>query len=289
MVRIVNFPGGVNYTRQRHLRRARRRSGRPRKESWTFTCEGIDGKVGATHHDHRSTAARARSVDFSKACAGGRRPRFCVSTKGGAKGTGIGVARLGRNRTKQRKTLEGTLLSDRKGIDRYCLKKGGGSLRVGYPTSRLSSKLSKKTRKRIKSKAIYMGTTSKAFSISKLKVGSKTKTLRKRLKGERRYVVGKNVWYVAKGKKARDPVPGAQEQGAGAGPGRQAPDRHEDRHRPPAARVGQARQDEGEGQEEEQGEVEDRSRGVRPRLTARTNERAEGGSRAGKTTASLPD
>ena len=142
-------------------------------------------------------------MDFSKACASVKLARFCVSTKGGIKNTGVGVARLGRNRTKQRKTLEGTLFSDRKGIDRYCLKKGGGALRVGYPTTRLNSKVSKKTRKRIKSKAIYMGSTSKAFSISKLKVGSKTKTLRKRLKGERRYVVGKNVWYVAKGKKAR--------------------------------------------------------------------------------------
>ena len=200
VVRIVNFLGGVNYTGSVTY------AGPPpfkpaTKESWTFTCESPSGKVGATR---TITIDRGQSqeVDFSKACAAVA-PKLCVSTAGGAKGTGIGVARLGRNRTKQRKTLEGTLLSDRTGIDRYCLKKGGGSLRVGYPTSRLSSKLGKKTRKRIKSKAIYMGTTSKAFSISKLKVGSSTKTLRKRLKGEKRYVVGKNAWYVAKGKKAR--------------------------------------------------------------------------------------
>ncbi len=142
-------------------------------------------------------------MDFSKACAGVKTARFCVSTKGGAKGTGVGAARLGRKRAKQRRMLEGTLLSDRKGIDRYCLEKARGALRVGYPTSRLNSQISRKSRKRIKSKAIYLGTTSKAFKLSKLKVGSSTKTLRKRLKGERRYRVGKNVWYVAKGKRAR--------------------------------------------------------------------------------------
>ena len=200
VVRIVNFLGGVNYTGSVTY------AGPPpfkaaTKESWTLTCESPGGKVGATR-SITIDRGQTQNVDFAKACASVA-PRLCVSTKGGAKNTGIGAARLGRTRTKQRKTLEGTLLSDRKGIDRYCLKKGGGSLRVGYPTSRLASKLGKKTRKRIKSKAVYMGTTSKAFSLSKLKVGSKTKTLRKRLKGERRYKVGRNVWYVAKGKKAR--------------------------------------------------------------------------------------
>ncbi|HYI35353.1 MAG TPA: M14 family zinc carboxypeptidase [Thermoleophilaceae bacterium] len=199
VVRIVNFLGGVNYTGSVTY------AGPPpfkpaRKESWTLTCESPSGKVGATR-TITIDRGRTQKVDLEKACASVA-PRLCVSTKGGIKGTGVGVARLGRTRAKQRRALQGTLLSDRKGIDRYCTKKGG-ALRVGYPTSRLASKLSRKTRKRIKSKAVYMGTTSKAFRLSKLKVGSSTRTLRKRLKGERRYKVGKNVWYVAKGRKAR--------------------------------------------------------------------------------------
>jgi len=56
-----------------------------------------------------------------------------------------GQARLARSRTRQRKSLKGTLLSDRPGIDRYCVKKGGGTLPAGYPTSRLNSKLSRRT------------------------------------------------------------------------------------------------------------------------------------------------
>ncbi len=205
-VRVVNFAGAepysgrVSYKGPTPFRAAR-------KESWTLTCESPSGRVGTTR-TVTIDRGQTQESDLSDLCAGvapalraGK--RTCASTKGGARGTGVGRSRLGRTRIKQRRTLRGTLLSDRKGIDRYCMKRGGGSLRVGYPTSRLSSKLSKKTRKRIKSKAIYLGTTSKAFRLAKLKVGSRTKTLRKRIKGERRYRVGKNVWYVAKGRKAR--------------------------------------------------------------------------------------
>lgn len=135
--------------------------------------------------------------------AGARGARRCVSTRGGIKRTGVGVARLGRTRTSQRKILKGTLFSDRPGIDRYCVREGGGSLRVGYPTKRLNAKLSKKTRKRIKSKAVLLVSTSKAFRLSGAKIGTGTKTLARRLKGERRLKIGRNTWYVAQGKRAR--------------------------------------------------------------------------------------
>lgn len=199
-VRVLNFAaaepysGRVSFTGPPAFKPAR-------KESYTLTCESPGGKVGATR-TIQIDRSQTENIDLSKVC-GAVAPRQCVSTKGGIKSTGVGQARLGRTRTKQRKTLEGTLLSDRPGIDRYCMKKGGGSLRAGYPTSRLNSKLSKKTRKRIKAKAVLLLSTSKAFRLSKVKVGSSTKTVRKRLKGERRYKVGRNTWYVAKGKRAR--------------------------------------------------------------------------------------
>ena len=45
--------------------------------------------------------------------------------------------------------------------------------------------------------------TSKRFRVKRLRVGSRTRTLRKRLKGERRIRVGRNVWYTARGKRSR--------------------------------------------------------------------------------------
>ena len=166
------------------------------------------GPLVAWTDSRRGTSLNGKQDIFfeGQALAGAGRPaagRRCVSTRGGIKGTGVGVARLGRTRAGQRKVLKGTLLSDRPKIDRYCVNKGGGSLRVGYPTSRLASKLSRGTRRRIGSKAILLVSTSKAFKLSRSMVGTKTGTLRRRLRGERRVKVGRNTWYVAKGRKAR--------------------------------------------------------------------------------------
>ena len=126
----------------------------------------------------------------------------CVSTKGGIRSRSVGTAMLGRTRSRQRKLLNGTRFSDRPGIDRYCVR-GGGTLRVGYPTKRLNSRLSRRTRKRIAGRAVLAISTSKRFAVRKLKVGSSVKTLKRRLKGERSFVIGNNRWYVITGKKSR--------------------------------------------------------------------------------------
>ena len=85
--------------------------------------------------------------------------------------------------------------------------------------------------------------------MSKLKVGSKTTTLRKRLKGERRYRVGKNTWYVAKGKKARILFRARKSKVLELALADYSLTSDQDVHRAPAARVGQARQDQVEVQE----------------------------------------
>jgi len=197
VVRVVNFAGAEPYT-------VRFSYGGPapfvpaRTEAWNLTCESRKGKVGERKSVTIARGAR-KAIDLT-ACLSV--VRSCVSTKGGVRGTRVGAARLARKRTKQRKTLLATRFSDRKGIDRYCVQKGG-TLRVGYPTGRLASKLSRKTRRRIGKKAILLLSTSKKFRIRKIRRGTSTKTLRKRLRGERRVKIGKNTWYYAKGSKAR--------------------------------------------------------------------------------------
>ena len=128
----------------------------------------------------------------------------CVGTRGGVKSRSVGAARLGRSRKAQRRRLRVARLARgrRTGIDRYCVQ-GGGTLRVGYPTKRINGKLSRKTRRRYKSKAIFVASSSKKFKVRKLRVGSRVKTLRKRLKGERRIRVGGGRWYVVSGKRSR--------------------------------------------------------------------------------------
>jgi hypothetical protein len=174
-------------------------------ESWTLTCESPEGTVRDTRSITIDRSQR-QTLDLTGACASSRAAaaaaKRCVSTRGGVRARSVGPAVLARRRGTQRKRLGAPRLSARNGIDRYCMQ-GGGTMRVGYPTRRLNSKLSARTRKKLSDKAVFAVSTSKRFRIRKLAVGSRVSTLRKRLKGERSYVIGKNRWYVAAGSRSR--------------------------------------------------------------------------------------
>jgi hypothetical protein len=126
----------------------------------------------------------------------------CVRSLKRIRGTRVGPAALGRTRKRQRRVVGARLRSGRGGIDRYCVA-GGGALRIGYPTRRLNRGVGRRLRRRIRSKAQLVLTSSKRVSIKRIKVGTRVRTLRRRLRGERRYRVGRNTWYVARGKRAR--------------------------------------------------------------------------------------
>ena len=64
----------------------------------------------------------------------------------------------------------------------------------------MSSKLKRKTRRRIKSKAVLVLSTSKKFRIRRIRRGSKVTTLLRRLRGERGVTIGRNRWFYARGK-----------------------------------------------------------------------------------------
>jgi hypothetical protein len=126
----------------------------------------------------------------------------CLNSRGGARGRRLGPAVLGVSRARHRRVLQGRRLYSRRGIDRYCTT-GGGAFRIGYPTARLFKHLSKSRRKRVRGRAVLTLTSSKRFSVGKLRPGDRVATLRRRLRGERRLRIGANTWYVANGRKAR--------------------------------------------------------------------------------------
>ncbi|HEY1360183.1 MAG TPA: M14 family zinc carboxypeptidase [Thermoleophilaceae bacterium] len=166
-----------------------------RTEDWTLTCEGR-GKVGL-RREILIKRGQSRTLDLSK-CA----PVACVSAHKGIKGKRVGPAVLGRSRKRQRKLIKSRRLKGRAKIDRYCVA-GGGSLRIAYPTHRLTRRWSRRTRKRYKSKAILAISSSKRFKVKKVGVGTRSRTARRRLHGERRIKVGTSVWYVVSGKQSR--------------------------------------------------------------------------------------
>jgi hypothetical protein len=126
----------------------------------------------------------------------------CVRRVNGVKGPRLGPARLGRTRRRQRRAIGARLLSRRGGIDRYCVQ-DGGVLRIGYPTRRLNRGLGRRLRRRVRSKAQVALTSNPRASIRGIRRGTRVRTLRRRLRGERRYRVGRNTWYVARRKRAR--------------------------------------------------------------------------------------
>jgi dienelactone hydrolase len=132
---------------------------------------------------------RAASEDMrARGCpSGGRLVRGCLNGRGGAAGKRLGPALLGRTRSRQRRLLRGKALKSRPGMDRYCAT-GGGSFRIGYGGAGR--------------RVILIITSSKRFAVRGIRRGASVATLRRRLRGERRQRIGKNVWYLVGGRSA---------------------------------------------------------------------------------------
>jgi hypothetical protein len=159
-----------------------------------------DGFCGTYSYLSIATSKDTANTDF-RSCAAV--VNGCLNSKATIKGSRVGAARLGRRRTTQRRLLGAKLRSRRGGIDRYCVT-GGGAMRIGYPTHRLRAAraIGKMVRHR-STKALLALTSSKRFTLKKLKVGQRERTLRRRLHGEQRVRVGRNRWYLVPGKTSR--------------------------------------------------------------------------------------
>ena len=120
----------------------------------------------------------------------------CLNSRGGAKGKRLGPASLGRTRSAQRRLLRGKALKSRPGLDRYCAS-GGGSFRIGYPTTRLNRRLGRSLRLKLRRRVLLILTSSRRFSVAGLRPGASVAALRSRLRRERRIRVGQNVWFLA--------------------------------------------------------------------------------------------
>ncbi len=77
---------------------------------------------------------------------------------------------------------------------------GGGSLGIGYPTARMNRPLGRSERRRVRNRAVLALTTSRRYRIRGVTRGSSVRSLRRRVRGERRLRVGRNVWYLARGR-----------------------------------------------------------------------------------------
>jgi hypothetical protein len=142
---------------------------------------------------------QACTAAFAKAFASGKK---CDAPTKKVYRKGLDRARLGRTRSRHLKAYK-IGLKGRRGLDKFCLK-DKRTVRIGYPQAKVLRKLSKKQRHGLSSKkAGLILTSSTRFRVGKVKVGTKTATLRKRIGKVRGIRIGKNTWYAKRGKKAR--------------------------------------------------------------------------------------
>ncbi|HYI35514.1 MAG TPA: DUF3089 domain-containing protein [Thermoleophilaceae bacterium] len=121
----------------------------------------------------------------------------CLARGGMARRKALGKARVGGTRTAARRVLTGRRVTGRTGVDRYCVA-GGGSLRLYYPTRRSDAR----TRRRLANKALLALATSRKFSVRGVRPGTRTAMLKRRVRGGTTVRVGKNRWYLARGRSA---------------------------------------------------------------------------------------
>ncbi|MDQ4047892.1 MAG: hypothetical protein M3131_00695, partial [Actinomycetota bacterium] len=118
-------------------------------------------------------------------------------------GKRVDRARLGRRRRSNRRAYpRHSLNRTTRRIDRFCIV-GGGGVRVGYPTGGLLGGLSRGERRRVGDRAVLALSSSARHLLRGLQRGSRLRTVRRRLRGERRYRVGRDSWYLAFGRSAR--------------------------------------------------------------------------------------
>lgn len=122
----------------------------------------------------------------------------CLNFESGIGGRRLGPARLGRSRSAHRRLFRGARVRLASGMERYCIR-GGGFLRIGYPTARLNRTLSRGLRRRIRDRAVILYTSNPRYSLSGVNPGSSITIMRRNIRGERRVRIAGNVWYVAPG------------------------------------------------------------------------------------------
>ena len=128
---------------------------------------------------------------------------MCAMPVRRAGGRRLDRARLGSARPALRRAYP-PLSLDRKTrkLDRFCLL-GGGYVRLGYPTPAIEKGLKGRELRRIRRRAVLALSSSGEHRLKGLRKGSSTRTVRRRLRGERRYRSGAHEWYLAPSSQAR--------------------------------------------------------------------------------------
>ena len=156
-----------------------------------LTGEGGDG-------ERRDRNVELVVRDPRRATGAGR----CATARGRLRGKSVGRAALGLTRARNRRRFPRSSRGRfRRSMDRFCLV-GGNTTRVGYPSRRLRSRMSRRDARRTRGRAVIALSTHPKFAAKRVRRGTRTRTMRRRFRGERRFRVGKNTWYLVRARRA---------------------------------------------------------------------------------------
>jgi 3',5'-cyclic AMP phosphodiesterase CpdA len=130
-----------------------------------------------------------------------REGRRCASLRGRISGRRLHRARLGRRRSAIRRAYPRSSRRTRGRFDLFCLA-DGKLVRVGYPSRGLLRGLPRRERRRVRGRAVLILTSSGHFRAKRVPPGMRVRTMRRRVRDERRFRIGRNTWYLARGRGA---------------------------------------------------------------------------------------
>jgi hypothetical protein len=129
-------------------------------------------------------------------------PPRCPAAKGSLHRTTLGLIGLGMTRARARRAYRRSTDKRRRYQDYFCLAKG--DVRAGYADARrLVRKMSKRQRRQLKGRVVWISTANHHFALHGVRPGTKlTRRVRRRLHVSRAFHVGRNFWYFAPAGKA---------------------------------------------------------------------------------------
>jgi zinc carboxypeptidase len=178
-----------------------------RSESWRLTCESFSGTVLTSQFvtigrgERQDPGLQSCIAAFRRAFATGR---GCDRPTGRVFNKGLDRARLGRDRDVHLRSYR-IGLKDRRNLDKFCLS-DRRAVRIGYPTEALLRANLGRARSSAFStrKAVLVLTSSRRFRVKRVRVGMRTRVARRRIGRRIRGLrVGRNVWFVRRGRGSR--------------------------------------------------------------------------------------
>ena len=157
-----------------------------RTERWTVTCETRAGRV-LSSGSLAIERGRARRLDF-RVCASRLARLRCDRPNGRVRGAALDRAALGRTRARNRRAYRSPRRSSRS-VDRWCLR-DGGSVRAGYAGWSTGAR------------AVAILTTSRAFRLRGVRVGTGRNALGRRIGRVRPVLIGRRAWFAVPGGRA---------------------------------------------------------------------------------------